>query len=190
MGIDGTAFSFDAANLSLPGRFNYVSPTQLNLQVPWELFGQASATVKVMVNYTYGAEYTLALAEYAPGIFVIDSATQAAAALDQNNVVVTASNPVAPGSTVQLFLNGLGPVSNTPADGAAAPSSPLAETTTKPIITIGGQTATVSFSGLAPNYASLYQVNFVVPQGIAAGVQAITCTIGGVTSKTAYLSVK
>jgi uncharacterized protein (TIGR03437 family) len=91
---------------------------------------------------------------------------------------------------VQLFLNGLGPVSNTPADGAAAPVSPLAETTTKPIITIGGQTATVSFSGLAPNYASLYQVNFVVPPGTASGMQAITCSIGGVTSKTAYLAVK
>jgi len=174
----------------LPGRFNYVSPTQLNLQVPWELVGQTSATVKVMVNYTYGSEYTLTLAEYSPGIFVIDNTTQAAAALDQNNVVVTSSNPVAPGSTVQLFLNGLGPVSNTPADGAGAPVSPLAETPTKPIITIGGQTATVNFSGLAPNYASLYQVNFVLPQGIASGLQPITCTIGGVTSKTAYLAVK
>ncbi len=165
MGIDGTAFSFDTPTLSLPGRFNYVSPTQLNIQVPWELVGQASATVKVMVNYTYGAEYTLTLAEYSPGIFVIDPATQAAAALDQSNNVITTSNPVTPGGTVQLFLNGLGPVSNTPADGAAAPVSPLAETPTKPIITIGGQTAAVSFSGLAPNYASLYQVNFVVPQG-------------------------
>jgi minor extracellular serine protease Vpr len=190
MGIDGTAFSFDASSLSLPARFNYVSPTQLNLQVPWELVGQTSATVKVMVNYTYGAVYTLALAEYSPGIFVIDNATQAAAALDQNNVVVTSGNPVAPGSTVQLFLNGLGPVSNTPADGAGAPVSPLAETPTKPVITIGGQTATVNFSGLAPNYVSLYQVNFVVPQGVASGLQPITCTIGGVTSKTAYLAVK
>jgi minor extracellular serine protease Vpr len=190
MGIDGTAFSFDASSLSLPGRFNYVSPTQLNLQVPWELVGQTSAVVKVMVNYTYGAEYTLALAEYSPGIFVIDSTTQAAAALDQSNNVVSTSNPVAPGSVVQLFLNGLGPVSNTPADGAAAPSSPLAKTPTTPTITIGGQNATVQFSGLAPNYVSLYQVNFVVPQGTPSGLQAITCSIGGVTSKTAYLSVK
>jgi uncharacterized protein (TIGR03437 family) len=190
MGIDGTAFSFDASSLSLPARFNYVSPNQLNLQVPWELFGQTSATVKVMVNYTYGAEYTLALAEYSPGIFLIDSATQAAAALDQSYNVISTSNPAAPGSTVQLFLNGLGPVSNTPADGAAAPVSPLSKTTTTPVITIGGQSAKVQFSGLAPNYASLYQVNFVVPPGTASGLQAITCSIGGVTSKTAYLAVK
>jgi len=190
MGIDGTAFSFDASSLSLPGRFNYVSPTQLNLQVPWELAGQTSATVKVMVNYTYGAEYTLQLAQFSPGIFIIDSSTQAAAALDQNYKVVSPGNPVAAGSTVQLFLNGLGPVSNTPADGAAAPSNPLARTTTAPVITVGGQTATVSFSGLAPNYTSLYQVNFTLPQGLTAGLQPITCSIGGVTSKTAYLSVQ
>ena len=127
MGIDGTAFSFDSSSLSLPGRFNYVSPTQLNIQVPWELFGQTSAIVKVMVNYTYGAEYTLALAQFSPGIFVIDSATQAAAALNQNNSIVTPGNPAPPGSVVQLFLNGLGPVDHTPADGGPAPSSPLAQ---------------------------------------------------------------
>ena len=189
MGINGTAFSFDSSSLSLPARFNYVSPTQLNIQVPWELFGQTSAIVKVMVNYTYGAEYTLALAQFSPGIFVIDSATQAAAALNQNNSIVTPGNPAPPGSVVQLFLNGLGPVDHTPADGGPAPSSPLAQTTTQPTITVGGKNATVKFSGLAPNYASLYQVNFVVPQGVT-GLQPITCSIGGLTSKTAYLSVQ
>ena len=190
MGIDGTAFSFDASNLSLPAHFNYVSPTQLNLQVPWELAGQTTATVKVMVNYTYGAEYTLQLAQFSPGIFIIDSATQAAAALDQNYKVISPSNPVAAGGVVQLFMNGLGPVSNTPADGAAAPSTTLAKTPTMPVITVAGQTATVTFSGLAPNYTSLYQVNFNLPQGVPSGLQPISCSIGGVTSKTAYLSVK
>lgn len=193
MGIDGVAFSFDvpSQNLSVPARFNYVSPTQLNVQVPWELQGQTSATVKVIVNYTYSAEYTLPLATYSPGIFVIDYSTQQAAALDVNNAVITPSNPVARGDVVQLYLNGLGPVNNQPADGAPGP--PDTSATTKgqaAIMTVGGQTATVQYSGLAPNYVGLYQVNFVVPQGIPTGQQPITCSIGGVTSKTAFLSVK
>ena len=192
MGLDGVAFSFDvpSAGISVPARFNYVSPTQLNVQVPWELAGQSSAIVKVIINYTYSAEYTLPLAAYSPGIFVTDFTTQQAAALDANYKVITPSNPVARGGVVQLFLNGLGPVNNQPADGAPGPPNTSATTKTQPTITVGGQTATLQYSGLAPDYVGLYQVNFVVPQGVGTGQQPITCSIGGVTSKTAYLPVK
>ena len=189
MGIDGASFSFDTSSQSLPGRLNYVSPTQLNIQVPWELAG-ASATVKSIVNYTYSAEYTLPLAAYSPGFFVYGSANDVAA-LDLSYHLVSSGNPVVRGSYVQLFLNGLGPVTNQPGDGLAAPSNPLASTTASPTITIGGQAATtVQFSGLAPGFVSLYQVNVQVPTGISAGAQPITCSIGGVTSKTAQLYVK
>ncbi|HVN05787.1 MAG TPA: S8 family serine peptidase [Bryobacteraceae bacterium] len=192
MGIDGTAFSFDSPSLTYgyPGRFSYVSPTQLNIQVPWELQGVTSATVKVMVNYTYSAEYTLSLAAYSPGFFIIDTSNNSVAAEDVNYKVVNTSNPVARGSAVQLFLNGLGPVTNQPADGAGAPATNLARTTITPTVTIGGQNATVEFSGLAPYYASLYQVNVDVPSGIGTGLQPIVLSIGGVTAKTGYLAVK
>ena len=189
MGIDGASFSFDTSSQSLPGRMNYVSPTQLNLQVPWELTG-ASAAVKSIVNYTYGAEYALSLAQYSPGFFVIDTANDVAA-LDLSYNLVNSGNPVARGDYVQLFMNGLGPVSNQPGDGLAAPSGPLAQTMATPTIMIGGQPVTaVQFSGLAPGFVSLYQVNVQVPAGISAGAQPITCTIGGVTSTTAQLWVK
>ncbi len=190
MGIDGASFSFDTASLSLPGRFSYVSPTQLNVQVPWELTGQTSATVKSIVNYTYSSLYTLPLAEYSPGFFVYDQANDVAA-LDLNYRLVGSTNPVARGDYVQLYLNGLGPVSNQPGDGLAAPGEPFAKTLATPTITIGGQTvSTIQFSGLAPGYVSLYQVNVQVPAGLSAGPQTITCTIGGVTSQTAQLYVK
>ena len=190
-GIDGTAFSFDvpSASISLPGRFFYVSPNQLNIQVPWELAGQSSVTVKVIINFTYSAEYTLPLATYSPGFFANNVNGQLlAAALDSNNKVISTSNPVARGSTVQLFLNGLGPVQNTPADGAALTSTD--STTTPAAITIGGQSATVSYSGLAPNFVGLYQVNAIVPSSISAGLQSLTCSIGGVSCASVMLPVK
>jgi uncharacterized protein (TIGR03437 family) len=60
-----------------------------------------------------------------------------------------------------------------------------------PTITIGGQAAgTIQFSGLAPGFVSLYQINVQVPAGISAGAQPIACSIGGVTSTTAQLYVK
>jgi minor extracellular serine protease Vpr len=192
LGIDGVAFSFDvvSAGVSLPAHFFYVSPTQINLQIPWELADFSSATVKTYINFTYGAEYTLNLATYSPGFFAYQSNGQTlAAALDSANNLVSSGNPVAQGSTVQLFLNGLGPVNNQPADGWAATDA-SSTTMATPSIAIGGLPATVSFSGLAPNFVGLYQVNAVVPTGIGAGLQLLTCSTGGVTCQTVSLNVK
>jgi len=191
LGIGGVAFSFDipSAGISLPARFHYVSPTQINLQVPWELAGHSSATVKVIINYTYSSLYTLNLATYSPGFFAnLSNGVSVAAALDVSNAVITASHPVARGQAVQLFLNGLGPVNNQPADGWPAADASSATVAT-PSISIGGQPATVTFSGLAPGYADLYQVNAVVSSGIGTGAQPVTCSIGGVSCPTAYLYV-
>jgi uncharacterized protein (TIGR03437 family) len=192
LGINGVAFSFDipSAGISLPAHFHYVSPTQINLQVPWELANYSSATVKVIINYTYSQEYKLALATYSPGFFSYQSNGQTvAAALDLSYTAISASHPVARGSTVQLFLNGLGPVNHQPADGWPAADA-SSTTLSTPTISIGGQPATVTFSGLAPGYADLYQVNATVPSAIGTGAQPVTCSIGGVSCQTVTVYVK
>ena len=51
-----------------------------------------------------------------------------------------------------------------------------------PTVTIGNQQAQVLFSGLAPGFPALYQINIVVPSGLSAGNQPITVSIGGKTS--------
>ena len=191
LGLLGVAFSFDvpSAGVSLPARFHYVSPSQINVQVPWELANYSTATVKVFINYTYSQTYTLNLATYSPGFFAYQSSGQTfAAAQDSNLVTVTSSHPVSRATTVVLYMNGLGPVHNQPADGSAAPDA-TSTTLTTPTITIGGQPATVTFSGLAPGFADLYQVNATVPANIGTGSQTVTCTIGGVSCQTAQLYV-
>ena len=192
LGINGVAFTFDvpSAGVSLPGRFHYVSATQLNVQVPWELANYPSATVKVIINYTYSSTYTLNLATYSPGFFAYQSGGQSyASAQDSTLALVTASNPVARGTTVVLYMNGLGPVHNQPADGWPALDA-SSTSIINPTITIGGQPAAITFSGLAPGYADLYQVNATVPTGIGTGAQPVTCAIGGVSCQTVNLYVK
>ena len=54
----------------------------------------------------------------------------------------------------------------------AALASPLSETTTTPVVTIGGAvvpSSDVLFSGLAPGFPSLYQVNVKVPTNAQTG---------------------
>ncbi|MFN7993682.1 MAG: S8 family serine peptidase [Bryobacteraceae bacterium] len=191
MGIDGVSFSFDvpSANISLPGRILYVSPGQINVQVPWELAGQTSAIVKVMVNYTYSAEYTLQLATYSPGFFV-NPQTHEVAALDLSYKVINTSNPAQRGKIVQLFVNGLGPVNSQPGDGEPGPPNTSATTTATPTVAIGGLNAPIQYTGLAPNFVGLYQVNVTVPEGAPSGIQPITISIGGIQAAQAFITLK
>jgi len=58
-------------------------------------------------------------------------------------------------------------------------------------VTIGGVTANVQFSGLAPGYVGLYQVNAQVPAGSATGSSvSVTISMGGVTSNTVTMAVQ
>jgi uncharacterized protein (TIGR03437 family) len=197
--LNSASVSFDAPNISVPGHIVFVSAGQINVQVPWELQGQTAVQIKVTNSDSQGVVYTMPLGAYSPALFEIPSGGQnIAAALDQNNNVITISNPAAQGSVVQLFANGLGPVNYQPASGDPAPSLPLATTTTTPIVTIGGITVpaqNVQFSGMTPGNAALYQINVVVPEGIAVSnvlpnLQPITISIGGVTSPTVFIPVQ
>ena len=195
LAIDNVSVSFDvpSAGISLPGLISYVSPGQVNLQVPWELQGQSSAVIKVSIEDSQGSVYTLPLAAYSPAFFdFIESSTNddLIVAEDSSGNRIGSSHPATRGQVVQLYANGLGPVNNQPADGALTPVSPQATTTATPTVTIGGQPATVQFSGLAPNLIGVYQLTVTVPANISAGIQQAVVTINGVSSPAANLPVQ
>jgi len=170
-----------------------VSGGQVNLQVPWELTGQSTATLAATLNSTTGATQTVSVAAFAPAIFTTNAqGTGPGAILDSSYHLVDSSNPATAGKTIiSIYCTGLGAVTNQPATGSPGPSSPLAETTTTPTVTIGGVTENASFSGLAPGFVGLYQVNALVPGGVAAGSAVpVTISIGGVTSNTATIVVQ
>ena len=87
----------------------------------------------------------------------------------QQGVPVDAKHPISAGDVIVIPCAGLGPVNPPVKAGAAAPSSPPAKTTNPVTVKIGGIDAPVVFSGLAPGFAGLYQVNAQVPKGIKPG---------------------
>jgi len=190
LALAAVSVSFDvpSAGLSVPGYLYYVSPGQVNVQVPWELAGQTSVQIKVSVDQSSGTVVTVPVTLIAPALFIYGPSL--AAALDQNYALIGTANPARRGSTVSLFANSLGPVSNQPATGDVAPFSPLAQTMTLPTVTVGGMPAPVQFSGLAPGLSGLYQVNITVPSNAPAGLQPIVVTAGGVASPAAQLNVQ
>jgi len=187
--IDYVTVSFDvqSAGISVPGHLTYVSPTQVNVQVPWELQGYTSAQMKVTLDSDlFGNVYTLNLANTVPAFF---SVSGTAIGTDLSGNLLTTSNAAKRGTVIVMYANGLGPVTNQPASGNPA-GVPLSSTTNTPTVTIGGQQATVGFSGLVPGLPGLYQLNVTVPSGIGTGAQPITVAIGGATSPNLTIPVQ
>jgi uncharacterized protein (TIGR03437 family) len=189
LALQGVNVSFDApsANISVPGELIYVSPTQVNVQVPWELQGlNSSVQMKVtLYEYEYGNLATATVADTAPSFFETTPGAEVAALVAGTYTYVTPTSPVARGTAVQLYANGLGPVNNQPASGGVAPSTKTASTKATPTVTIGGKTAAVSYCGLAPGYPGLYEIDVTVPAAsvlTTTGAQTVSLTIAGQTA--------
>src|SRR5262249_45706292 len=147
-----------------------VSPTRIDCVVPYGLTG-ATATIVATVNGTKSNSIDVSLSASAPGIFSLSqNGLGDGAILHANFGVVNASSPAREGETVLVFLTGLGAVTPSVADGAAAPGAePLARVTGPLRVTVGGVPANVSYQGLAPALAGLYQLNVQIPSGLGAG---------------------
>lgn len=188
--IDLVTVSFDvpSAGISVPGHLTYVSPTQVNVQIPWELQGQTSAQVKVTLNGDLlGNVFTVNLASAVPAYFAYNGNVAIAT---NSTGLITTNNPAVRGSNITLYANGLGPVANQPASGDPATANPLPRTNTLAAVTIGGQPATVSYSGLVPTLPGLYQIDVVVPTNIPAGSQNITIAVGSAIGPTLTLPLQ
>ena len=139
------------------------------------------------MNCSYSNVVTVPLADYAPAWF--ERTAGVVFAVDANGQAITSTNPAKTGQSVTLIANGLGPVTNQPDSGDPGPSSPKAQTTTSPTVTIGGQTAMVSSSVLTPGVAGQYSVTVAVPDGVSGSSPAVV-SIGGQTSKASNLPVQ
>jgi uncharacterized protein (TIGR03437 family) len=164
----------------------FVSPGQINALVPFATQG-STATIVVQTGGANSNTVTVPVAATSPGVYSISQDGSGLGAIvhavpaDPKNPLVNAAGPAIGGETVLIYLTGLGTVNPTVADGAI-PGATLRYTTVAPANTcapatfcvlIADQPATVTFSGLAPQYPGLYQLNVqlpsVLPPATAAG---------------------
>jgi uncharacterized protein (TIGR03437 family) len=164
----------------------FVSPTQVNFQVPWET---AVGSAKVTINNGLTSNtVTVPVLNAGPGLFVQTSGQ--AIAQNSDFSLNTPGNPAKEGLPIVAYLTGSGPVNPAVADGAVAPSSsPFAQVTSSYSATIGSATAQVVFAGLTPGFVGLLQMNIVVPTGLAKGDYPLVVTIHGESSNSGNVSV-
>jgi uncharacterized protein (TIGR03437 family) len=166
----------------------YVDSSQIDAQLPWDIPGNAVASVIV----TNGSSVSNAAAVYVPG-----SGTPGISVYSNNRAVVVNSNgsvnsgaaPAKAGDEVVAYFTGGGPVlsqvnliSGSPAGAGLSPVN--ADNS----VTVGGLEANVVYMGLTPLGIGLYQANFIVPQ-IAKGAYPVVITISGQASNNPVMNV-
>ncbi|HXS96079.1 MAG TPA: IPT/TIG domain-containing protein [Candidatus Limnocylindrales bacterium] len=136
---DGVAVTFNGIAAPLL----YTSATQINLQVPYEVAGQAQAAMQVSSREGspgFSESYMLGVAEREPGVFVWPAsftgpladramcngqgfAGLQPLAFNADGSMNTCTNPAAPGSMVTVFLNGVGVTAPAEATGMVIAST-------------------------------------------------------------------
>jgi uncharacterized protein (TIGR03437 family) len=165
----------------------YSSANQVNFQVPYET-KTGAANILVTVAGLASNSVSVPVTAAAPGLFLVGTAP--AVQNYPSYALNSSSNPIAAGGTIIAYLTGTGTVSPAVADGAPAPATTLASTTTTPTATIGNAAAQVTFSGLAPGFVGLTQVDLVVPSTLATGNYPMVITYAGQSTVAGTIWVK
>jgi uncharacterized protein (TIGR03437 family) len=179
----------------------YVSPTQINLQVPDDA---TNGSVPVAVTTANGtATTTVTLARFAPSFNLLDTKHIAGIIIRSDGsgaygggtydiIGPTGSSLGYPtvaakaGDTVELFGVGFGPTNpNVPAGATYVGAAP----TTNPVtLIIGNKSVSPSFAG--ETSAGLYQLNVTIPSGLGSGDVSLQASVGGAQTPVVMISVQ
>jgi minor extracellular serine protease Vpr len=162
---------------------------QISAQAPFEIAGQQNVSLSIDNGRVVSPAIQVPVLAAQPGIFLPDG-VDGAFLHGADNSLVTAAKPASPGEVVVLYCTGLGAVTPPGTTGGLASGTQLSNTNITPAVTVGGTTANIGFSGLAPGLVGLYQINLTVPAGTSSGSANVIVVANGVSSNTARLPVQ
>jgi uncharacterized protein (TIGR03437 family) len=173
----------------------YVSATQINAVAdPLGTSGNLPVSVITncgLANETPTAPFPVPVAAETPQFFFgAGNEIAAVEATGANaDAAITPAAPAHAGDILTAYGTGWGATKPAAVVGSLAAAG--ADITGQYTLMVGSQTAVVSYAGLSPTFAGLYQINFTVPSGLTAGSQPIVLTIDGVATPTgAFLAVQ
>lgn len=146
----------------------FVSPRQINFQIPFETSNTATPIV-VVTGTQQSSPQNVTVTTYAPSTFVNPDTGGPIVQRHPDGALITPENPAKPGDTLTIYATGIGGLDVAPATGAAATDNPLSVSTVTPTVTVANVPVTVLFAGLAPNFVGLGQINIVLPDELPAG---------------------
>ncbi len=167
---------------------------QINVQIPWATPpGQAEVVVRRREGERTleSPPRTVRVSLASPGIFTFPGGSGGGAVVNSDGSIAqpegslpgVATRPASRGEVIVVFLTGLGAVDPPVADGQSSLDA-LRRTRLEPRVLIGGVPADVIFSGLAPQFVGLYQINAMIPSAAPAGDRvSLRVEAGGAASR-------
>lgn len=157
----------------LPVPILFVSPTQVNAQMPFQAIGDVTLILRTPGGISN--DFNLVIQPTAPSVFYGSVGPQdnvPTVVRYDDNELVTSSHPIhrSSGSALVIYLTGLGETAPAVATGAQAPTSPLSYSVVQPTVTLGGVKLPVLYSGLAPGLVGVDQINVSVPTNVPEGM--------------------
>jgi uncharacterized protein (TIGR03437 family) len=150
----------------------FVSPQQINAQMPFQAFG--NVTIVVHTPGGVSDNFNIVVPANAPAVFLNGAAGPATnlptVIRASNSLLVTDSDPIHHGDQLIIYLTGMGAVTPVVANGMPGPASPLALALTPPAVDLGGAGLFVDYAGLAPGEVGVYQINVTVPPTAPQGL--------------------
>jgi uncharacterized protein (TIGR03437 family) len=157
----------------------YVSPDQVNIQIPYET--QPGTAMLTVGNPYVNVNYSLTIVASAPGIFMT------------NGFAAAPFSTAGRGQISTLFITGEGQISPTLADGttpgSGTPPAQLPKPKLPVTVTVAGQKATIDFIGIPSGLVGVTQINYQVPANAPLGVEPVVVTVGTVASQAANLTI-
>ena len=157
-----------------PLALNYVSPGQINAVLPFGLTADTAQQIVVKHGNALSTPESVSISQAQPAVFTqnfsgIGPGVVVGVRPDNSQYLVGPDSRLRVGDAAVIYCAGLGLVDQDVDAADAAPSSPLARTVNDVSVSIGGVEANVFYSGLAPTFAGLYQVNVTVQPGTPSG---------------------
>jgi uncharacterized protein (TIGR03437 family) len=157
----------------------YASPTQINVQVPWEIAGRASTVVSVANAGLLAGRTVVSVRAAQPGIFYV---------VNSDGSRNSAANPAVGGDFVSIYATGGGAMSVPGATGMSWPLAPLSFLMQAVSVSVSVGGGKVVYAGSVPTLGSgFFQLN-VQTEAAPGGPfflpvnRMITLTVGGVAS--------
>jgi uncharacterized protein (TIGR03437 family) len=166
----------------------YVSPGQINAQVPFELSSGQQYQVIVNANGALSTPNPISLSDSAPGIASFPDGGIIAQHLDGS--LIQETSPAAPGEVIVFYVAGMGLTNQDIASGTASPSTNLATPVNSPTLTLQSIPVTnILYAGLTPTLVGLYQIDFQVPATAPNGDLQLVLTQADGSGNTTVLPV-
>ena len=144
------------------GNMFFVSPTQVNFLVPYNLTAGVVPVV-LICDGKAGPQFSIQLNAASPGMFLYNGFV---VATHLNGALIAPTAPASAGEIIVIYVAGLGRVTPDTTPGRIVSAAAPIATPSQMLVMLAGvpcPASSVLYAGLAPGFAGLYQINLIVP---------------------------